>query len=150
MGNMKHKELVEKARYWLVVSKGCNPVFMEKGSANCNEFPDAIGWTANDSILVECKISVSDFRADKKKDFRHNKKGLGDYRYYLMPKTIYEKVKDEIPKGWGHLVVDDIYHSDGRTAQQVRLKASDKHKKNFSGEISFLRSRIFEIQRFGT
>ena len=147
---MTHAELVEKARYWLVVSKGCNPVFLEKGSANHNEFPDAIGWTANACLLVECKSSVADFRADKKKDFRHNGEGLGDYRYFLMPRTIYEKVKDEMPKGWGHLVVDDVYHSEGRTAQQVRSQGSVKHTKSYDGEINFLRSRILEIQRFGT
>ncbi len=142
---MTHKELVDKAKRWLLISKGCNPVFTEKGSANISEMPDAIGWTANDCFVVECKTSVADFRNDKKKYFRINETGLGNYRYYLMPSEVYDKTYNEISENWGHLII----RSYENFPQQVRLKGSKEHKRNLLNEVYYLRSRILEIQRFG-
>jgi hypothetical protein len=144
---MNHKELVAKAKVWLACSKGCNPVFTERGSAQNNEFPDAVGWNSGDCIVVECKISIEDFRADLKKDFRLNNEGMGAYRYYLMPDDIYEKVRTEIPKGWG-IITADRYSS--VLSRQERGRGSDKFESNIIAERNFLRSRILEIQRFGT
>ncbi len=141
---LTHKRLVEMASCWLRVSKFCNPVFTEKGSANLSEFPDAIGWTANDCIVVECKTSKQDFNNDIKKECRTNKEGLGNKRYYLLPRAIYEKV--QIPDGWGVLIAED-YRS---IARQERFKGSKEFDRNHLKEIYFLRSRILEIQRFGT
>src|SRR5690348_2379200 len=60
-----HGELVSKAKAWLRSHKRCNPVFT--GHASCCEVPDAIGWSARGSVLIECKVSISDLRADGKK-----------------------------------------------------------------------------------
>lgn len=142
---LKHKQLVNLAKLWLIQAKGCNPVFTEKGSAQNNEFPDAVGWASEDCIIVECKTSITDFNADKKKDFRINNQGMGKYRYYLIPREIFCQAKEMLPDGWG-LVVADYEHS---MPHQERLKGSGEFKSNIESERNFLRSRILEIQRFG-
>ena len=66
---MTHDELCARARRWLSGTRRCNPVF--SNLASCAEIPDAIGWSSAygwyGSTVIECKISVSDFYADKKK-----------------------------------------------------------------------------------
>jgi len=145
---VNHKELVRIGKEYLMWSKGCNPVFCEKGSANISEFPDVIGFTAKDCFIIECKTSISDFRNDLKKPHRIDG-GMGNQRYYLFHQTvnesIYEKVKDQIPEGWGIL----LCHSNRGRAEQLRFNGSKEFERNLQAERDFLRSRILEIQRFG-
>ena len=143
---MKHKELVEHAKFWLIRSKQCNPVFTEKGSVNFSEMPDAIGFTAHLSIVLECKISKSDLRADKKKPHRQNG-GLGNLRYYFMPLSLYEECKDYDWKGWGVVTITSKH---GTIVRQVRGLDSKEFESNIKNERDFLRSRVLEIQRFGS
>jgi hypothetical protein len=49
--------------------------------------PDAIGWADHKSILVECKTSIGDMVADKRKSFRMGG-GAGDVRYILCEKGV--------------------------------------------------------------
>lgn len=70
------------------------------------EVPDAIGWRNGGrvTILVECKVTRSDFLADMRKPFRVTPaKGVGDWRFYLSPPGIIEP--DDLPEGWGLLHV---------------------------------------------
>lgn len=60
-----HTKLVEIAEKWLY-AKGCNFVIKELTS-RAQEVPDAIGFVDGVSILVECKVSRSDFKRDAKK-----------------------------------------------------------------------------------
>ena len=141
---MTHKELVEIGKHWVKFAKGCNPVFTELGSTHLSEKPDVIGWTPNDCIVVECKISLSDFMADFKKPHRTDG-GLGNYRYYLIPFYLLEQVKDKDRKGWGLVVVNE-----NTRAEQERLQGSKEFSRNLEAEVFYLRSRIFQIQNFGT
>ena len=79
-----HNDLVERAVRWLYGTKRCNIVL--SGHASCREIPDAVGWCtsykSSGSILVECKTSMSDFHADKRKD--HDTR-MGTWRYFLCP-----------------------------------------------------------------
>jgi hypothetical protein len=101
---MSHHDLVKKARKWLKDVQKCSVVLAEKGSSTAHEIPDAIGWkSARHSILVECKTSRADFRADSKKWFRQDGLGMGQIRYYLAPKGIIPV--EEIPPGWGLLEI---------------------------------------------
>jgi len=145
-----HKELVAKAKFWLQSAKVCNPVFTERGSAKFREFPDAIGWSNGQCFVVECKISLSDLRADFHKECRKNShKSFGNFRYFLLTSELYEKIQnrftDFIPKGWGIIILD--YSSIG--IRQLRFHGSEKFRSNIVAERDFLRSRILEIQRFG-
>ena len=52
------------------------------------------------SVVIEVKVSRSDFLNDKNKKFRKMDIGMGDYRIYCcMPGVV--KDLNEIPEGWG-------------------------------------------------
>lgn len=110
---MTHGELVEKAYSWLLKKARCSFAFKEL-KTTAFEQPDAIGWKNGYSVLIECKKSVSDFRADQKKDFRqHEYLGVGTYRFYMTPAGILRK--KDIPVKWGWLSID----ADGKVQENI-------------------------------
>ena len=103
---MTHRDVVKRARAWLKKIEKCTVVVTERGATNAQEIPDAIGWkAARHSILIECKTSRSDFRADSKKWFRQDGLGMGQTRYFMAPIGIIPP--DELPPGWGLLELID-------------------------------------------
>lgn len=60
---------------------------------------DAILFNSRASFVIETKISRSDFKADAKKIFRVDGKGVGTYRYYACPEGLIKP--DELPAKWG-------------------------------------------------
>lgn len=91
---MEHGELVRRAVWWLSESQGCQLVLSEQGGGGVGEMPDAIGWHNGHSILVECKISIEDLRADFKKPWRlYPDLGMGVYRWYMVPKDLEEAAR---------------------------------------------------------
>jgi hypothetical protein len=98
---MTHSQLVEKAVRWLR-SYRCGVVLSEQACVS-GEMPDAIGWKrACHSVLVECKVTRSDFLADRAKPFRLKlEKGVGCERFYLVPAGLV--ASEELPPGWGLL-----------------------------------------------
>ncbi|WP_241655835.1 hypothetical protein [Halobacillus litoralis] len=70
-------------------------------------FEVTIGWFGNERVdymtydtngiwrCYEVKVSVSDFRSKSKKTF------CGHYNYYVMPKELFEKVREEVPSHIG-------------------------------------------------
>ncbi|PZT35120.1 hypothetical protein A7X93_00500 [Stenotrophomonas maltophilia] len=102
---VKHSDLVKIAGRWLRNTAGCSVVLEELCAATGNgENPDAIGWYTGRTMLVECKVSRSDFLADRKKRFRARPEhGLGLYRYFMAPKGLI--TVDELPARWGLLEV---------------------------------------------
>jgi len=102
-----HSQLVEVAYKWLIKNRRCGVAFKELNTSCCNgEYPDAIGFTMGaHSVLVEVKVSRSDFLSDKKKSFRKNPNhGMGTNRFYMCPSELIQ-VKD-LPPGWGLVWVD--------------------------------------------
>jgi len=86
---MTHEELVNRAVWWLSESQGCQIVLAEQGGGLTGELADAIGWHNHESILVECKVSISDLRADFKKPWRvYPDLGIGSFRWYMVPKEL--------------------------------------------------------------
>jgi hypothetical protein len=103
---MDHKQLVSVAEQWLI-RKGCTVTLHEYHAPYVREQPDAIGWKCGMSIVVECKTSENDFLADKKKSFRRKPfKGMGEWRFYLVPSHL-KGVRALLPDGWGLLTVSD-------------------------------------------
>ena len=98
----KHAQLVARAVQWLRCKYGCGIVLSEQYCAS-GEVPDVIGWKgACRSVLVECKVSRTDFLADANKPFRLKpEEGLGSKRFYLAPAGMI--ACDELPKHWGLL-----------------------------------------------
>lgn len=110
MSNMTHDYVVLRAARWLLKSKNCLAVLVERGNIVTYENPDALGFKRGRSILLEAKANRNDFLADKRKPFRKDdKNGLGDYRYYICPKGLIKP--EEIPLGWGllHISGKKIY-----------------------------------------
>jgi hypothetical protein len=99
---VKHAQLVARAARWLRCRYGCGIVLSEQYCAT-GEVPDVIGWKAScQSVLVECKVSRSDFLADAQKPFRlHPEEGLGSKRLYMAPAGMI--APEELPKHWGLL-----------------------------------------------
>lgn len=149
---MTHEELVEIARRWLMRQyrsgapeghSGCPVVITELSTwGGYGEIPDAIGFSYSQmkSIIVECKASLSDFRADKGKVFRSPSCpdfGMGDQRYYLAPEGII--LESELPEGWGLVEI----HADGKTY----MKCPSKHwPKCAKAEINLLVSVLCRLK----
>jgi hypothetical protein len=98
---MTHSELVLKAVHWLRRYR-CGVVLSEQACAS-GEMPDAIGWKrACHSVLVECKVTRSDFLADRGKPFRLKpERGVGCERFYMVPAGLVRR--EELPQSWGLL-----------------------------------------------
>jgi hypothetical protein len=99
---MTHQQLVQLAENWLRRCYRCGIVLSEQSCAS-GETPDVIGWKDScRSVLIECKISRSDFLADREKPFRQKPEtGMGCERFYLVPQGMI--IKDDLPHGWGLL-----------------------------------------------
>jgi len=115
---MNHAELVIRATGWLKNFFHCRVILSELVAyTNSCETPDAIGWVHNRAILVECKATVDDFRADLKKRARHPlMPALGAWRFCLTPPDLL-KSENLIRgyQGWGLYEVHDrrIVHVGG-------------------------------------
>ncbi len=157
MMDMSHKELVVMGKEILKQWFKCNPVFMEQGAGTVRERPDVIGWTGGwkDSkcYVLECKRTLSDFKADMKKPHKLDPKvGMGDFRYYFVTADFYNQndcaIMPLLSDGWGLITTAPVMRGRGRARQVV--KEAEEQSSNIVAERAFLRSRILEIQRFGT
>lgn len=139
---MTHKELIavaaEQLKRWR-----CLPICTEMVTLNnTGEIPDAIGWTSQASILIECKASRADFLADCKKIFRFDlpESGMGDFRFYFTNPGVITSESD-IPLGWGVYEVID-----GKPKYKFGVRYSNAADIPFFGnkkaEIVMLRSYI--------
>ncbi len=73
-------------------------------SASIEESPDVFAFDKYGSILYEIKMSLADFRADKKKRFRQESQdGLGERRYFVCPSGLIPEEK--LPPHWGLIYV---------------------------------------------
>ena len=102
----KHRQLVEIAYKWVLANMSCGIAFKELHTNACNgEHPDVIGFGGwGHSVLVEVKVSRSDFLSDKKKSFRKNPElGMGRQRFYCCPVDLIKQ--HELPTGWGLIYV---------------------------------------------
>lgn len=96
-----HSEGCHIAARFLHKNMNCGAVFIEPNPTMNSESPDAIGFRPNGcSILMEVKVSRSDFLSDRKKPHRIDPaKGMGDWRFYVCPEGVI-KVED-LPAKWG-------------------------------------------------
>ena len=136
---MTHAQLVNKAVDWLR-RYGCGVVLSEQACAS-GEVPDAIGWKRGcHSVLIECKISRSDFLADRAKPFRlQPKSGVGCERFYLCPRGLL--MPDDLPSGWGLLE-----HHDRRI---TLLRSSDTNLRTQTGfryEMNLLLASLRRVE----
>lgn len=113
-----HADLCTIAVKWLKRANsnnghGCHVAVSEVRSGWTGEIPDAIGFRqsgyapSDGSVVVEVKVSRSDFMADKKKPHRMDG-GLGNWRYFMCPEGMIQP--EELPEGWGLLWVNSRGH----------------------------------------
>src|SRR5260370_40824258 len=101
------------------------------------------GAVGGGSILIECKVSRSDFIRNAAKMVRRNPRaGMGQRRYYLCPPDLIQ-VKD-LPAKWGLL-----WASKGQVI--VKREARGCPDRNLAAEVQFLSSMLRRAQiRIGT
>lgn len=102
---MNHKELCQIAsKYCKKI--GCS-VILEEFVAGSSEQPDVLAFKSGFSLVIECKVSRSDFLNDKNKYHRRRdpKYAMGNFRFYCCPKDLIKK--EEIPEGWGLIYIDN-------------------------------------------
>lgn len=133
---MQHSTLVAMGVRWL--GRQCSVVLYEF-STPADENPDVIGWVPGaGSVLIECKLSRTDFLKDAMKMFRKNPRvGMGHRRYYLCPAELIQ-VKD-LPAKWGLL-----WASKGQII--VMREARGHAARNLAAEIYFLSSMLRRAQ----
>jgi len=144
-----HKNLTEIAIRWLKRSlsqngPGCHIAISECRSGWSDEIPDAIGFRAsghNDgSIIVEVKVSRSDYLSDAKKPHRNGTViGLGNWRYYLCPEGIIKP--EEVPSSWGLLYVN--------SRGQIKPIIGPMLEKNYSKRMKLIKSMRQETNADG-
>ncbi len=132
--NTQHRELCLLAAKWLrrpnMRRPSCPFVAVELVTAT-PESPDVFGWNYWATVLIEVKVSRSDFLADAKKPFRQDpEEGVGAFRYYCCPRGIIRE--GEVPANWG------LLWQDGKDI--VVAKPAERQKPNAQAEISLLAS----------
>jgi hypothetical protein len=112
-----HDDLSKLAAKWLKRAHssngaGCNLSLVEVGGLFGGEIADAWGYRwgfAGGSIVVESKVSRSDFLADRKKPHRNGAVlGMGNYRYYICPEGLIQP--EDLPEKWGLIWVNKRKH----------------------------------------
>lgn len=97
---VSHAALVERAARWLTSRHRCQLVLAEWAGGLTGQVPDAIGWRhGHHSVLVEVKVSRSDFAADSRKLSHRAGSVLGAERWYLTPQGLV--AYEEVPDPWG-------------------------------------------------
>lgn len=117
-----HYELACKAATWIRQRKNAEPWKTPYNISAVElvcmgaENPDVYATNGCDSVVIEVKVSHSDFMADKKK-FARNKDNenyaMGTFRYYLCPEGVISQ--DELPEQWGLL-----YYVNGKIKKIVQ------------------------------
>lgn len=125
---MTHAEMCALALKWLkrpnsAGGPGCAVAVSECRTGWDGEIPDAIGFRCANpspgSVVVEVKVSRSDFLADNKKPHRISG-GIGDWRYYMAPEGMI--AVSELPAGWGLLEINGRGHIKARAGHAVYFK----------------------------
>lgn len=134
---LTHKQAVRRIGNWLKNTKACPVVISELATAN-HETPDVIAFHgAGGSILVECKVSRSDFLADRNKSFRRDpESGMGDVRYFATPPGVI-RTEDDL-EDWGLL---EIHERCVKVAREPQHQAANKR-----AEVKLLMSSIRRLQ----
>lgn len=134
-----HRSLCLLAGKWLkntrlYVVPTCPYVTVELVTSNCGELADVFGWNYWTSVLIEVKVSRSDFLADAKKPFRMNpEEGMGEHRYYCCPKGLI--APEELPEQWGLL-----YEDNGKiTMEKVAGRQTANHRSEMTVLMSVMR-----------
>lgn len=133
--DMSHDNLSALAAKWMqrpasANGCGCHIGLVEVGHLYNGERADAWGhrweWEyCGGSVLVEVKVSRSDFLADSKKPHRNGETlGIGDFRYYMCPEGLIKI--DDLPPRWGLIWVNKRGHIKVLCGHAIAFKNHNK------------------------
>ena len=140
--NLKRGDETIKTDLTLQLEREIYKATAKQGVFGC--FEVTIGWWGKERVdyitydtkgiwrCYEIKVSKSDFHSKSKHTF------IGHYNYYVMPKELYEQVKDEMPKHIGVYV------------NGVSVKNAKKQKLGIDEQVlkdSMIRSLCREVQK---
>lgn len=133
---MQHSTLVALGVRWL--SRQCSVVLYEFATP-ADENPDVIGWAPGaGSVLIECKLSRSDFLRDAAKTVRRNPhSGMDNRRYYLCPAELIQA--KELPPKWGLLWAINRQIT-------IEREAKGHPERSLVAEVHFLSSMLRRAQ----
>lgn len=159
---MTHAEMCKLAVGWLKRPQsrgghGCKVAIDECRTGFGGEIPDAIGFSyigstgvggTDGTVLVEVKVSRSDFLADKAKPHRVEG-GVGNWRYFMTPQGLI--APEELPPKWGLIEVTPRGHiktrvgvySDTNTSFRKERAALMRHDSDTAREF-YLLVRMFD------
>lgn len=114
-----------------------------ESAATKGEIPDVIGWAGTASVMIECKVSRSDFLRDAaKKPRKKPEVGMAHRRYYLSPANVLQV--EDLPPRWGLLWAE-------KNRITVKREARGFPQRNLLSEVQFLSSMLRRAQiRIGT
>lgn len=87
---------------------------------------------SGDVTIVEVKSSVADFRSDKK---WHNYLEHSNRFYFALSPAVYAKVKDDIPRGVGVLLISRATDRLGRSLLRAKV-AKYAHRRELDATIN--------------
>lgn len=136
-----HIDLIHYGSKWLNKNghENCSIVVSEQRCAGHSEICDIIGFNHQHSVMIEVKVSRSDFFKDSKKPHR-SELGIGNFRFYLCTPDIISP--NEVPDKWGLLyyvngkieVIVNPFHGN------INSKSPNKFESNFKAERAILYS----------
>lgn len=137
---MTHEAICGRGSVWMQRTKRCEPVLY--GLSTGPEIPDVIGWQSDvagrGSIVLEAKVSRSDFLRDKRK--KHEQR-MGDFRYIICPAGLLSRGDVEMhAPGHGLLWVDDA-----GLRVTVVLEAPARTEVNHRAEVQYLRKALIHV-----
>lgn len=139
MKSFTHNDLIIAAERWVRRVAHCG-VHVSETTSTSSESPDVIGWKGygGKSILLEVKISRSDFFGDMEKKHRIGADGMGNWRYYMVPKNLV--TVEEVPDGWGLLYYDGA---------KIFKKKDASYRKLTNNAIKHEKSMLYsELRKF--
>lgn len=137
--SLTHEDLRRRAVKWLTNAKRCSVVLSEIVTG-AYENPDAVGWCRGGtiSILIECKISRSDFFRNGGKISCRTGKLVGNQRYFMTPDKLVNASDMEAFPEYG-LIYASEYQS--RIIIDAPLREPDR-----KGEIIMLVSALRRVR----
>lgn len=147
--------------HWLKWERRCIFLLMERSPREMwNGRPDLLGITASRYMIeIEIKRSLSDFRANARKDF-HSRRSLNPEKaamkapklfYFLVPPTIAEKCAAELPENAGLLTVENhrikiiTGANPNRLSQKFTIKECAHAAHLMANQVYSMIPRAFEI-----
>lgn len=105
---MTHDELIQRGVKWLTNNQHYvyhSQIVVTEFATMAKEIPDVFGMNHYNSNVIECKVSLGDFKADLLKKHRKELMSLGNYRWYLCPPDVIPV--ELVPDPWGLLYCYD-------------------------------------------